>query len=373
MEEVAAGQAVAGLGRVRLVQRIMWPVPRWEDELRTRNCPEMPGAITIFRGISRRTTGPGCFRFKLGMSVRSGKNGQSSAKLPSSAKAAAGAAAAPAAGRSLPMGPSDPQSGGFLCFGGRGLWFPGGRASASRPSRSFARHRPGLLHPRPPVLLCGRQPAQDGDGADQRAGDRAARQRAQGAGRPQSCGQRGALETLVNALPFGLVVSRGEQIIVANPAAVELFRAGTAAAPTGGSMWDTVHPDYREIVRQRMAMLDQGGNGNGDRGRRLEAIEEKFLRLDGTVLDAEVSGGASSSTAGMGGWSSSGTSPPASGWKGEFASRCGTFRFCTRYRARCCSGWRRPTYLSICAGWSSSGSWCRWRVSGSSRTRQTSR
>lgn len=89
-------------------------------------------------------------------------------------------------------------------------------------------------------------------------------------------------DVLVNAVPFGLVVTRGEQIVLANPAAVEMFRAGTAQQLIRAPLWETVHPDYRDLVRERMATLDRLGG-------RVDAVEERFVRLDGTVLVAEVS------------------------------------------------------------------------------------
>jgi PAS domain S-box-containing protein len=89
-------------------------------------------------------------------------------------------------------------------------------------------------------------------------------------------------ETFVNALPFGLVVTQGERMVLANPAAVELLRAGSAEQLTGAPVWQTVHPDSRDAIRARMAALDDGAA-------RLEPAEERFLRIDGTVLDAEVS------------------------------------------------------------------------------------
>lgn len=66
-----------------------------------------------------------------------------------------------------------------------------------------------------------------------------------------------------------------------NPAAVRLFGARNPEALIGLPIWDRIHPDYRESVRQRAALTETGVSG-------VPALEEIYLRLDGSHVPVEV-------------------------------------------------------------------------------------
>ena len=66
-----------------------------------------------------------------------------------------------------------------------------------------------------------------------------------------------------------------------NPAAVKLLHAHDERELIGKPVIDVVHPDYKELVRERVV-------GAIEHGKAQPLTEEKFLCLDGTVVDAEV-------------------------------------------------------------------------------------
>jgi PAS domain S-box-containing protein len=89
--------------------------------------------------------------------------------------------------------------------------------------------------------------------------------------------------TLVEWTPEPLLVYRDGRILFVNPAAVELFGAGSASELVGSLMLDRVHPDYRQAVVSRVRDLADHGLGS-------PLMAHKLLRLDGAVIDVEVQG-----------------------------------------------------------------------------------
>jgi PAS domain S-box-containing protein len=86
---------------------------------------------------------------------------------------------------------------------------------------------------------------------------------------------------LVELSPDAIVVHAQGLIVFANPAALRLAGADTQDQLVGRNLLDFVHPDSRELVVQRVkTMLSQG--------RQVPLAEEKFVRLDGAVIDVEV-------------------------------------------------------------------------------------
>ncbi len=86
--------------------------------------------------------------------------------------------------------------------------------------------------------------------------------------------------TLVELSPDMIALhSRGKYVYV-NPAGIKLLRASDLNALTGKSIFRIIHPDYREIARERIEQLGQG--------KEVPLLEEKFIRLDGTIVDVEV-------------------------------------------------------------------------------------
>jgi PAS domain S-box-containing protein len=79
--------------------------------------------------------------------------------------------------------------------------------------------------------------------------------------------------------PMG--VQRDGKIVYANQASVRMLGANSAQDLIGKSLIDFVHPDSRPIVMERM-------KNAMERGMPAPMMEEKIVKLDGTILDAEV-------------------------------------------------------------------------------------
>ena len=86
---------------------------------------------------------------------------------------------------------------------------------------------------------------------------------------------------LVELSPDALVVYRDGIVVFVNSAAVNLFGATEPEELLGRSVFDFVHPGYLELARQRMTTTLATGEVS-------LSIEEKLFRLDGSVIDVEV-------------------------------------------------------------------------------------
>ncbi|MBC7185646.1 MAG: PAS domain S-box protein [Calditrichaeota bacterium] len=86
---------------------------------------------------------------------------------------------------------------------------------------------------------------------------------------------------LVETSPDGIVIHSQGKVLFANRAAARILGYEGPEAMLGGSVMDCVHPDYRQIVLERVQKMMATGEP-------VPAIEEKFLRADGTVVDVEV-------------------------------------------------------------------------------------
>jgi PAS domain S-box-containing protein len=87
--------------------------------------------------------------------------------------------------------------------------------------------------------------------------------------------------SLVELSPDAIIVNRNGKTVLVNSAALRLFGARSKSQLFGKSALDLYHPDYHEIIRERIARLK--------RGETVQPIEEKIVRLDGSVRDVEVS------------------------------------------------------------------------------------
>jgi len=86
---------------------------------------------------------------------------------------------------------------------------------------------------------------------------------------------------LVELSPDGVAVHLDGRLVYVNPAAARLVGAATPEELIGRPVLDFVHPEHRAVVGERIRrMLETGGS--------VELIEEKFVRLDGQVIDVEV-------------------------------------------------------------------------------------
>lgn len=87
---------------------------------------------------------------------------------------------------------------------------------------------------------------------------------------------------LVNTSPNAIFVHCEGRLVFINPAGARMLGAETPEQLIGKAVMDFVHPDYIETVKKRIKkILEQGESAT--------AFEEKFIRLDGTVIDMEVS------------------------------------------------------------------------------------
>jgi len=87
--------------------------------------------------------------------------------------------------------------------------------------------------------------------------------------------------TLVTFSPDALYVHVDNRIILVNPALCKLLGADDPSQLIGRSVFEIVHPAYYEKIRERWNLIFGGEPA--------PRIEEKFIRLDGSVVDVEVS------------------------------------------------------------------------------------
>src|SRR5687768_2668060 len=85
---------------------------------------------------------------------------------------------------------------------------------------------------------------------------------------------------LVELSPDGIFITEDTRIVFLNPAAVRLFGASAPEQVLGKSVFDIFHPDSHPLIRKRIVRLLAGDLA--------PLVEEKILRLDGTVTDVEV-------------------------------------------------------------------------------------
>ena len=87
--------------------------------------------------------------------------------------------------------------------------------------------------------------------------------------------------SLVELSPEAIFVAGEGKHVFINGAGLKLFGASSPDQIIGKSVMDFIHPDYREIVAERMKKSMETGITS-------PTVEEKFLRLDGTEIDVEV-------------------------------------------------------------------------------------
>jgi PAS domain S-box-containing protein len=86
---------------------------------------------------------------------------------------------------------------------------------------------------------------------------------------------------LIEFSPDAVAVHANGRIVYVNPAAVRLLHARNRSELVGKPVLGVVHPDYKESVRKRII-------GVMEHGKVQPMTEEKFLCVDGTVVDVEV-------------------------------------------------------------------------------------
>src|SRR6266536_1645674 len=88
---------------------------------------------------------------------------------------------------------------------------------------------------------------------------------------------------LVELSPDAIAVHAEGRLVYANPAAAELIGAASPEELIGMPILDIVHPAFHGIVLERTRQ-------EVEEGRAVPLLEEKFVRLDGAVVDVEVAG-----------------------------------------------------------------------------------
>ena len=87
---------------------------------------------------------------------------------------------------------------------------------------------------------------------------------------------------LVESSPDAIVVISNKTFAYVNPAAVKLWGASSADDLIGRPILDVVHPDYWRMVSAAVNEVQEGASG--------PPSEQKHVRLDGEVIDVEVTG-----------------------------------------------------------------------------------
>jgi PAS domain S-box-containing protein len=87
---------------------------------------------------------------------------------------------------------------------------------------------------------------------------------------------------LVENSPDAIIVHSHGAIIFLNAAGIRLLGATSSEEVVGRPFLEFVHPDSVAVVKERHALLEDGGQG-------LSFIEEKYVRLDGAIMDFEAS------------------------------------------------------------------------------------
>jgi PAS domain S-box-containing protein len=86
---------------------------------------------------------------------------------------------------------------------------------------------------------------------------------------------------LVEISPIALWINKDGKIIYINPAGMKILGANHPDQIIGKPALDFIHPDYHPIVKERVAQLVEQGNI-------VPLLEEKYVRLDGSIVDVEV-------------------------------------------------------------------------------------
>ena len=86
---------------------------------------------------------------------------------------------------------------------------------------------------------------------------------------------------LAETAPIGIILHKDEEIFYANPAATQILGASDSRELIGRKIVDHIHPDYRPTVQDRVRTMQEVN-------RAAPLIEEKYLRLDGSAVDVEV-------------------------------------------------------------------------------------
>jgi PAS domain S-box-containing protein len=88
-------------------------------------------------------------------------------------------------------------------------------------------------------------------------------------------------QKLVELSPDVVCIHVAGTIVYVNQAGLDFMHASSLDQVLGRSILDFVHPDYQPVVSQRQQVM-------GETGAAVPRIEERFVGIDGTVVDGEV-------------------------------------------------------------------------------------
>jgi PAS domain S-box-containing protein len=83
--------------------------------------------------------------------------------------------------------------------------------------------------------------------------------------------------------PVALFLHHKGSFVYLNPAALKMLRAKNEEELIGQTVLDRVHPDYRDLVINRVNLAEEHKI-------HLDIVEEQFICMDGTIIDVEVQG-----------------------------------------------------------------------------------
>jgi PAS domain S-box-containing protein len=86
---------------------------------------------------------------------------------------------------------------------------------------------------------------------------------------------------LIELSPEMIAVHSEGRFVFVNMAGVHLLGANTPEDLVGRPILEIVHPDYRELVAWRVRQMQEEGE-------QVNLLEEKYIRLDGQIIDVEV-------------------------------------------------------------------------------------
>ncbi|MDY6806391.1 MAG: PAS domain S-box protein [Cyanobacteriota bacterium] len=89
--------------------------------------------------------------------------------------------------------------------------------------------------------------------------------------------------SLVEMSPEAIALYCEEKFVYINAAGSRLLGAKNPQELIGRSIWDVVHPDYVEVVKQRVRQVE-------NLGQQSQLLEQKLIRLDGQARDVEIAG-----------------------------------------------------------------------------------
>ncbi|RPH62550.1 MAG: PAS domain S-box protein, partial [Chloroflexi bacterium] len=88
---------------------------------------------------------------------------------------------------------------------------------------------------------------------------------------------------LIELSPVGMWINQGGTITYMNPAALQMLGANNLDQVVGKPALDFIHPRYHAAVQERASRL-------AGQGENVEPLQEQYIRLDGSLIDVEVTG-----------------------------------------------------------------------------------